>query len=297
MKYIGSSNIIFVGRDSENPAISEILKKLPVSITPDSIIADDKKYQAENAGCIMIYPNPLNTSKYILLFAPTSELAVNSMEKVFAEVKSEKDIAIFQADKKLNVKYHILEKFDSLWQWSKNAEWIVFNNNVKSSAHDYQKLIAKAVKSYLNADISILEPVFAEPENVPIDENVALRDLFASLQNHWMIKIKIKGSILKQLVNKLLVSDADGGKTTYALCGISFNAASDEDNLQVKEIENDDDYTVALSATAIKNPLLGYMLTDYEILDQSLLIKLLKDYTRKTGPISLDQKCENIKIF
>ena len=296
-KYIDTSNIIFVGRDSENPAISEILKKLPVSITADSIIADDKKYQAENAGCIIIYPNPLNTLKYILLFAPTSELALNSMEKVFAEAKSEKDIAIFQEDNKQNIKYHILEKFDSLWQWSKNAEWIVFNNNVKSSAQDYQKLIAKVVKSYLNADISILEPVFAKPENVPSDENVALRDLFANLQNHWMIKIKIKGSILKQFVNKLALGDAGKEKTTYALTGISFNAASADDGLLVRQIENDKDYTIALSATAIKNQLLGYVLTDYEVLDEIPLIKLLRDCSRETGSISFDQKCENVKIF
>ena len=296
-KYIDSSNIIFVGRDSGNQAISEILKKLPVSITADSIIADDKKYQAENAGCIMIYPNPLNTSKYILLFAPTSELAANNMGKVFSEVKSEKDVVIFQADKKRNIKYHILEKFDSLWHWSKNADLIVFNNNFKNSAQDYQKLIAKAVKSHLNADVSILEPVFAESENVPSDENVALRDLFANMQDHWMIKIKIKGSFLKQLVNKLFVGDAGKEKTTYTLTGISFNTVSDDDGLLVRQIENDKDYTIALSATAIKKPFIGYVLTDYEILNESPLIKLLKDYTRKTGPISLDQKCENIKIF
>ncbi|MCK4887050.1 MAG: hypothetical protein KAS96_06650 [Planctomycetes bacterium] len=296
-KYIDSSNIIFVGRDSENPTISKILKKLPVSITPDSIIADAKKYQAENAGCIMIYPNPLNTSKYILLFAPASELAANSMEKVFAEVKSEKDIAIFQADKKRNIKYHILENFNSVWQWNKNAGLVVFNNNFKKTAEDYQKLIAKTVKNYLNADISLLEPVFTADEHIPSYEKVTLRGLFANLQNHWIIKIRIKGSFLKQLVNKLLVGDAIERKTTYALCGISFSALSANDGLLVTEIENDKDYIIALSARAIKNPLLGYVLTDYEILDQSLLIKLLKDCSQKTGPIDLNQKCENIKIF
>jgi len=294
---IETNNIIFVGRDSENPTISEILKKLPVSITPDSIIADAKKYQGENASCIMIYPNPLNTSKYILLFAPVSELAANSMGKVFAEVKSEKDVVIFQTDKKQNVKYHILENFDSVWQWSKNAGHVVFNNNFKKSAEDYQKLIAKVVKNYLNVDISILEPVFTVDEHIPSHENVTLRGLFANLQNYWIIKIKIKGSFLKQLVNKLFVGNAIERKTTYALCGINFNALSDSDSLLVTEIENDKDYTIALSARAIKNPLLGYVLTDYEILDQSLLIKLLKDCSQKTGPIGLDQKCENIKIF
>ena len=296
-KDIETCNIIFVGRDSENPTISEILKKLPVLITPDSVIADDKKYQGENAGCIMIYPNPLNTSKYILLFAPASELAANSMGKVFAEVKSEKDIAIFQADKKQNVRYHILENFDSVWQWSKNAGHVVFNNNFKKSAGDYQKLIAKTVKNYLNADISILEPVFTADEHIPSYENVTLRGLFANLQNYWIIKIKIKGSFLKQFVNKLLIGDAIERKTTYALCGISFNALSANDSLLVTEIENDKDYTIALSARAIKNPLLGYVLTDYKILDESLLIKQLKDCSQNTGSIDLEQKCENIKIF
>ena len=294
---IETNNIIFVGRDSENPTISEILKKLPVLITPDSVIADDKKYQGENSGCIMIYPNPLNTSKYILLFAPASELAANSMGKVFSEVKSEKDIAIFQADKKQNVRYHILENFDSVWQWSKNAGLVVFNNNFKKSAADYQKLIAKTVKNYLNADISILEPVFTADEHIPSYENVTLRGLFANLQNYWIIKIKIKGSFLKQFVNKLLIGDAIERKTTYALCGISFNALSANDSLLVTEIENDKDYTIALSARAIRTPLLGYVLTDYKILDESLLIKLLKDCSQNTGSIDLEQKCENIKIF
>lgn len=296
-KYIEADNIIFVGRDSANLLISEILKKLPVTIAADVIMADNKKYQGENMGCIMIYPNPLNTSKYILLVSPTSQTAADSMAKVLAEVKSEKDITIFDADEKRNVKYHVLEKFDSLWQWSKNTKLIIFNNNIKKSAVDYQKLIAKVIKDYLKADISILEPVFTADESVPIYENVVLRDLFANLQNHWIIKIKIKGTFLKLLVNKLLAGYADGGKITYALSGISFNTVSDNDGLRVIEIENDKDYTIALSETTIKNPLLGYVLTDYEILDQSFLIKLLKDYTQRTGLIDLNQECENIKIF
>jgi len=296
-KDIETCNIVFVGRNCENLIISEILKKLPVFLTDDSIIAGDKKYQIENSGCIMIYPNPLNTSKYILLFAPTCKSVVNSMGRVFAEVKSEKDVVIFRADEQQNIKYYILENFDSLWQWSENADLIVFNHNLKSLAGDYQKLIAKAVKNHLNADISILEPVFSTNENVPSSENVTLRELFANLQNHWMIKIRTKGSFLKQIINKLIIGDADGEKTKYALSGVSFNGYSDDECLAVAEIENDKDYTIALSASAIKNQFIGAVLTDYEILDQSLLLKLLKDYSQKTGVIGLDQKCEDIKIF
>lgn len=64
---INNHNLILWGLPASNSVLKKIVGKLPIRWTDGKLHADDKSYDAETHAPILIYPNPLNPSKYIVL--------------------------------------------------------------------------------------------------------------------------------------------------------------------------------------------------------------------------------------
>jgi hypothetical protein len=64
---IASSNLILWGDPSSNTVLAKIADKLPVKWTKDGVQLGDKTYDAATHVPVLIYPNPLNPSKYVVL--------------------------------------------------------------------------------------------------------------------------------------------------------------------------------------------------------------------------------------
>jgi hypothetical protein len=64
---IAEHNLVLFGDPSSNSVIGRIADRLPISWTKESIVVGGKSYPAETHALIMIYPNPLNQNKYIVL--------------------------------------------------------------------------------------------------------------------------------------------------------------------------------------------------------------------------------------
>ncbi|CAN5904401.1 hypothetical protein BH11VER1_BH11VER1_34780 [soil metagenome] len=47
--------------------LKKIVGKLPIQWTAESIVVDDKKYAAGEHVPVLIYPNPLNPKKYVVI--------------------------------------------------------------------------------------------------------------------------------------------------------------------------------------------------------------------------------------
>jgi hypothetical protein len=62
-----SSNLIIFGDAESNKALAKISAKLPIKWNSTSIQAGANKYSSKDHGLIMIYPNPMNQKKYIVL--------------------------------------------------------------------------------------------------------------------------------------------------------------------------------------------------------------------------------------
>jgi hypothetical protein len=61
------NNLILWGTPWTNAYIAKIMPKLPIQWDKKHITVGDKKYDAEHHRLIMIYPNPLNPGRYIVL--------------------------------------------------------------------------------------------------------------------------------------------------------------------------------------------------------------------------------------
>lgn len=64
---IAGSNLVLFGDPSSNPVIAKIADKLPIKWTARSITVGGRTYDADHHALIMIYPNPMNPAKYIVL--------------------------------------------------------------------------------------------------------------------------------------------------------------------------------------------------------------------------------------
>ncbi len=64
---IANNNLVLFGDPGSNQLLARILSRLPLTWTKDSITLAGKTYPAANHVPVMIYPNPLNPKRYIVL--------------------------------------------------------------------------------------------------------------------------------------------------------------------------------------------------------------------------------------
>ena len=64
---IVTSNLVLWGDPSSNAVLKRIADKLPIHWTADAIRVGDKTYPAGTDVPVMIYPNPLNPKRYVVL--------------------------------------------------------------------------------------------------------------------------------------------------------------------------------------------------------------------------------------
>jgi hypothetical protein len=64
---IANSNLVLFGDPGSNKFLAKIADQLPIKWTKDSITVGDKTYSAADHVPVLIYPNPLNPKRYIVL--------------------------------------------------------------------------------------------------------------------------------------------------------------------------------------------------------------------------------------
>ena len=64
---IASSNLVLWGDPQSNKVLARLADKLPVKWTRDAVVVGGQSYPAATHAAILIYPNPLNPKKYVVL--------------------------------------------------------------------------------------------------------------------------------------------------------------------------------------------------------------------------------------
>ncbi|HVW86212.1 MAG TPA: hypothetical protein VHB50_16105, partial [Bryobacteraceae bacterium] len=64
---IASSNLVLWGDPQSNKVLARIADKLPIHWSADGIVLGDRRFAAATNVPVMIYPNPLNPKKYVVL--------------------------------------------------------------------------------------------------------------------------------------------------------------------------------------------------------------------------------------
>ena len=64
---IAGSNLVLWGDPGSNQVLGRIAGSLPVKWTAESVVLGGHTYSAQTCAPILIYPNPLNPRKYVVL--------------------------------------------------------------------------------------------------------------------------------------------------------------------------------------------------------------------------------------
>lgn len=120
-QHIAQKNLVLFGNAPTNSILARISKNLPVKMDANRIVADDAQYTSERIGYILIYPNPLNTKKYVAVFAGNHEDTIGCFHKIwpyFHSIPRDVDFAIFELVSDYG--YVIWRKrgvFGTHWNW------------------------------------------------------------------------------------------------------------------------------------------------------------------------------------
>jgi pimeloyl-ACP methyl ester carboxylesterase len=64
---IASSNLVLFGDPGDNRVMAQVMAKLPIHWTEREIVVGDQRFPAVRHVVVMIYPNPLNPQRYVVL--------------------------------------------------------------------------------------------------------------------------------------------------------------------------------------------------------------------------------------
>ncbi|MEZ5384649.1 MAG: prolyl oligopeptidase family serine peptidase [Prosthecobacter sp.] len=64
---IAANNLVLWGDPQSNAILAKIADKLPIQWSKDKLVANGKTYDAATSAPILIYPNPLNPQKYVVI--------------------------------------------------------------------------------------------------------------------------------------------------------------------------------------------------------------------------------------
>ena len=64
---IASSNLVLWGDPQSNKVLARLVDKLPIHWSPDSIAVGTQRFPSASHAVVMIYPNPLNPKKYVVI--------------------------------------------------------------------------------------------------------------------------------------------------------------------------------------------------------------------------------------
>lgn len=297
-KIIDSHNLVLVGTEESNAWISKICQELPVQIKEGRLVADGQEYKGGNAGFMLVYPNPLNPERYVAVFYGKSGVAMSNITKAYAQLKSIRpcDVGIFEVIGKGDIKWHRVEKLNTVWGWHGAWSGVLGTASKKHPKLRWRQLLARIIREELGADIAICEDLFRSSD-LPAKGPITYRDLYNNLRNEWIVKIKLDGKSLRSVLMAPFNDISKRQVSIMVVDGISLATGNaDGTTLGINELENDKQYTVACPDNLVNGERVGVILEDYEIVGEGHLFVLLRDYFSKKGSLEIDALLDRLRV-
>ena len=297
--FIDTHNVVFVGRLQQSKHFAEIADKLPIIIEKGKLTTDGAVTEG-NMGAIFIHPNPLNAEKYITVFSGTSDKASELLSTAWEQVKSDikADAGIFEVVGKNKFEWLRCEKFDTVWSWHKSWDFPLARLTNGHDRWQWCQWVAKVIRKQLEVDMVICEAPFRYEGSIPVGQ-VTCRDIFNNFRNDWIIKIKLDGKSVRELLMISFNNTSEREVDVPVIEGVSFvkmQQGSEGTALGINEIKNDRDYTVALPEKCINGKRLGLRLKDYKIVGEGHLVPIVKDYLSKSKNLDIDAQLDSLKL-
>lgn len=297
---VETHNLILVGTPESNRWLAKVDRDMPVRATRDGVNAGRKVYRGHDLGYVVIYPNPLNTERYVAVFSATSAQAMARLPAAYSQMVAVRpaDAGVFQVADAGKIQWHLLEKLNTLWQWHESYDRPMVTVKRKHSVRQWQQWLARTLRRHLQVDVVAYDDPFLFEDAVPVGA-LTYRDLFNRLKNHWIVRIEIGGGDLKALVAAQLAAISKETAAPPVVDGVGLVKVSGLDGekvLAVSELKDDRRYTAAIPEKCINGTRLGIALRDYEIVGHVYLVPTLAEYLRAHREIDIDAELDRCQF-
>jgi hypothetical protein len=301
-----SHNLILVGTPESNRYLAKISRNMPVQIRRSQIITDSCSHAGSDIGLMMIHPNPIHPQKYVAVFAALSTGAMAGIPKAYSAIESMTrssdlaqyaDVAVFELTEQGEIKWRLLEKFNTMWQYHPAWNETVASTDNKHPKWQWRQWVARTIRLQIQADVVICEDPFRFSYST-LDGEVTRRDLFNNLKNDWIVKTSLSGENLRNILAVWLSRTSKNSASEVSMDGVSFArlaSSHEQTSLAFSELENDKSYTVAFSYTLLNGEKLGMVLRDYEIVGEGYLVPLLADRLNQSKDVDLDARLDSFR--
>ena len=299
-EFIKSHNLILIGTVHSNRLLLKIKDRLPIQIEESGIIAKSKLFKQSDIGFIFIYPNPLNPEKYLAVFSGTSTRALENIYAAYTQIKEIRpvDIGIFEVTESGGIKWHIIEKFNTVWDWHNQLDQALFTIDKIHPKWQWHQWAAKIIKKQMKADVVVCENPFML-NTAELSGDITYRDLFNTFQNLWFIKLRMDGKTLKSICTVPLkdISKRDVQAPIFEGINIAAHPVNNSEKvLSINELVDNNFYTVALPEKCINGQRIGILLQDYTIADQAYLIPILYEYLLQNINTNVEAQLDSLRF-
>lgn len=295
-----SYNLILVGTTESNRWLSKIWKKLPVQIEQGRLVADGKHYDGHNIGFILIYPNPINPEKYVAVFSASSSKVMAKIPEAYSQMKSVEpaDVGIFEVTDSGDIKWHIIERFNTVWRWHSHWKEVLTVAHKRHPKWRWCQWVARTLREQIEADAVICENPYKFSDSVLVGQ-VTYRDLSNTFRNDWIVKIKLDGKSLRDLLTVIFNDISKRKLGAVIVDGVSIVKPEIDSKgtiLGINELEKDNKYMLACPHKIINGQRMGIAVKNYEIVGEGYLVPLLKDYLCKNKNLDIDAQLDSFKF-
>jgi hypothetical protein len=207
-------------------------------------------------------------------------------------------VGIFELSEGGEIKWHIMEKFTTVWGWHEHWDQVLAAVNAKHPKWQWRQWVAGAVREQFAVDVAICMDPLKYSDSIPAGE-ITYRDLFSSFRNDWIIKVEVEGKSLRELLLAPF-DNASVPRTAIPVIDGVTAIGSQEDGeskaLPITALKDNVTYTAAMPYKLINGELLGVGLAEYKIVGDDYLVCLLRDHLCGNKESGLDARLDGMKL-
>ena len=275
---LSAHNLVLVGTPESNRWLARIDPCMPARIAADRIAAGSREYKGPDLGYMLIYPNPLNVERYAAVFSATSARAMACLPDAYSRMKSIRpaDVGIFEVADDGGIKWHVLERFNTVWTWHEKYDRPIMTVKREHPAWQWQQWLARTLRRRLQAHVVVYEEPYLFASPPPVGE-WTYRDVFNTFKNYWISKVEMDGADLRGIAEAPLGDGPGTLGSKQLIDGVSVIRMTDrhgDTSLAISDLRDGRTYTAAMSEKCLKGEL-GFIPEKYKIVDQMYVIPML----------------------
>ena len=299
---VKTHNLVLAGVPAPGSWVAKLYAGVPVTVTPEEIRVVGRRFPGTNIGVICVYPNPLNSEKYVAVFLGNSIRATIALRKAWEQMKSLRpaDVGIFRILREGALDWQVFERFDTVWNWHAAWDQKLFALQRKHPSWQWRQWVARLLREQFHSDVVICDNPLRFEDKIPVGP-VSYRDLANALVDNWLVKVELSGAELRQVILSIGHPPNPPAQAVElpTVDGIRLQkpgAAPSGPSLVVGGLKNDKRYSLVCDRGWLNGARTGQAVFDYRLLDEGYLIEAVRSRVLRAEGADIDVQLDQFPM-